>query len=69
MKIMRGKSREEVTRVEKRCNEKNEMRKYIARKMHTNVNECERQLKGKGGFAICFCCGMKIQNNKWRDHE
>ena len=54
MKIMRGKSREEVTRVEKRCNEKNEMRKYIARKMHTNVNECERQLKEKGGFAICF---------------
>ena len=51
---MRGKSREEVTRVEKRCNEKNEMRKYIARKMHTNVNECERQLKEKGGFAICF---------------
>ena len=67
---MRGKSREEVTRVEKRCKEKNEMRKYIARKMHTNVNECERQLKEKGGFAIfLFFCGMKIQNNKWRDHE
>ena len=30
------------------------MRKYIAKKMHTNVNEYERQLKEKGGFAICF---------------
>ena len=54
MKIMRGKSREEVTRVEKRCNEKNEMRKYIARKMHTNVNECERQLKKRVASLFVF---------------